>query len=63
MRTSISLYRRHRFPAEIISHCVWLYRLEPEPFDIRPSRVSFMRLVKAKIKMGLIWWRDVLIRN
>jgi putative transposase len=22
---SISLYRRHRFPAEIISHCVWLY--------------------------------------
>jgi putative transposase len=19
------LYRRHRFPAEIISHCVWLY--------------------------------------
>ncbi|HEU5240028.1 MAG TPA: IS6 family transposase [Pyrinomonadaceae bacterium] len=20
-----SLYRRHRFPAEIISHCVWLY--------------------------------------
>src|SRR5258708_10507094 len=25
MRTSISLYRRHRFPVEIISHCVWLY--------------------------------------
>ena len=25
MRTSISLYHRHRFPAEIISHCVWLY--------------------------------------
>jgi hypothetical protein len=22
---SISLYRRHRFPAEVISHCVWLY--------------------------------------
>jgi hypothetical protein len=21
----ISLYYRHRFPAEIISHCVWLY--------------------------------------
>jgi putative transposase len=20
-----SLYKRHRFPAEIISHCVWLY--------------------------------------
>lgn len=22
---SASLYHRHRFPAEIISHCVWLY--------------------------------------
>jgi putative transposase len=20
-----TLYKRHRFPAEIISHCVWLY--------------------------------------
>jgi putative transposase len=25
MRASVSVYRRHRFPAEIISHCVWLY--------------------------------------
>src|SRR6266850_1255809 len=25
MSPSPSLYRRHRFPAEIISHCVWLY--------------------------------------
>ena len=25
MRTSASLYHRHRFPTEIISHCVWLY--------------------------------------
>jgi putative transposase len=25
MRTSCSLYHRHRFPVEIISHCVWLY--------------------------------------
>src|ERR1700682_5650659 len=25
MRTSISLYHRHRFPAEIISQCVWSY--------------------------------------
>jgi putative transposase len=22
---SISLYHPHRFPAEVISHCVWLY--------------------------------------
>jgi transposase-like protein len=25
MRTSVSLYHRHRFRAEIVSHCVWLY--------------------------------------
>src|SRR5215471_16598586 len=25
MHTSVSLYHRHRFPAEIISHSVWLY--------------------------------------
>jgi putative transposase len=25
MDTTQSLYHRHRFPAEIISHCVWLY--------------------------------------
>ncbi len=25
MLTSPSLYRRHRFHPEIISHCVWLY--------------------------------------
>src|SRR5258705_3029165 len=25
MRTSFAPYHRHRFPVEIISHCVWLY--------------------------------------
>jgi len=25
MHTPVSLYHRHRFPAEIINHCVWLY--------------------------------------
>ena len=25
MHAAASLYRRHRFPADIISHCVWLY--------------------------------------
>jgi transposase-like protein len=25
MSTSASLYHRHRFPAEIVSHCIWLY--------------------------------------
>jgi putative transposase len=25
MNTPAALYRRHRFPAESIRHCVWLY--------------------------------------
>ena len=25
MGSSVTLYHRHRSPAEIISHCVWLY--------------------------------------
>src|SRR5882672_1273551 len=32
MHTSVSLYHRHRFPAEIISHCVWLYFRFPLSF-------------------------------
>jgi putative transposase len=32
MRRSISLYHRHRFPAEIIRHCVWLYYRFPLSF-------------------------------
>ena len=24
-----SLYKRHRYPAEIIAHCVWLYYRSP----------------------------------
>jgi putative transposase len=27
MTSQPSLYRRHRFPAEIISHAVWLYHI------------------------------------
>jgi hypothetical protein len=32
MRTRISPYHRHRFPAEIISHSVWLYFRFPLSF-------------------------------
>ena len=32
MRTSFSCYHGHRFPAEIISHCVWLYFRFPLSF-------------------------------
>jgi transposase-like protein len=29
---TVTLYHRHRFPAEIISHCVWLYFRFPLSF-------------------------------
>jgi putative transposase len=32
IRTYVSLYHRHRFPVEIISHCVWLYFRFPLSF-------------------------------
>ena len=32
MRTTVSRYHRHRFPAEIISHRVWLYFRFPLSF-------------------------------
>jgi len=35
MHNSVSPYFRHRFPAEIISHCVWLYfRFAPSFRDV-----------------------------
>ena len=46
----ISLYYRHRFPAEIISHCVWLYfrfslsfRDVEEMLAMRGVSLSYMR--------------------
>src|SRR6266850_630314 len=44
MRTSISIYHRHRFPAEIISHCVWLYFRFPLSFEtIREWCLKFVQ--------------------
>jgi putative transposase len=40
MRTSVSRYHRHRFPTEIISHCVWLYfRFAPSFCDVEEMLV------------------------
>ena len=33
-----SLYRRHRFPPEIISHAVWLYHVDEVFITIRSER-------------------------
>ncbi len=45
MSVSPSLYRRHRFPSEIISHCVWLYFR----FSISYRDVEEMMLMRGVI--------------
>ena len=42
---SIGLYHRHRFPAEIISHCVWLYFRFPLSFRDVEERLAMRGVV------------------
>ncbi len=59
MRTSAPLYRRHRFPSEIISHCVWLYFRFPlsfrdveEMLAIRGVNLSYETVREWCLKFG-----------
>ena len=59
MRTSISGYHRHRFSAEIISHCVWLYFSFPLSFrdveeilDMRGVSLSYETIREWCLKFG-----------
>ena len=59
-------YTRHRFPAEIISHCVWLYNsFSPSVKKIRNNRRKFndkwhLDEVRIVIKGVVHWlWRAV----
>ncbi len=59
MNRSLSLYRRHRFPGEIISHCIWLYyRFSLSYRDIeemmaqRGVRVSYETIRQWCLKFG-----------
>ncbi len=59
MSRFLSLYRRHHFPGEIISHCVWLYyRFSLSYRDIeemmaqRGVRVSYETIRKWCLKFG-----------
>src|SRR5882672_1080876 len=55
MDTSESLYRRHRFPAEIISHCVWLYfRFSLSFRDV--EELLAMRGVALTYETVREWW-------
>jgi putative transposase len=59
MSTSASLYHRHRFPTEIISHCVWLYfrfalssRDVEEMLAMRGVSLSYETVRKWCLKFG-----------
>jgi putative transposase len=59
MLTSVSRYHRHRFPAEIISHCVWLYfrfalsfRDVEEILAMRGVSVSYETIREWCLKFG-----------
>jgi putative transposase len=59
MRRSVSLYHRHRFPAEVISHCVWLYYRFPlsfrdveEMLAMRGVNLSYETVREWRLKFG-----------
>ena len=59
MHATPSLYRRHRFPAEIISHAVWLYfrfalsfRDVEEIMAMRGVRLTYETIREWCLKFG-----------
>ena len=70
MRTSLSLYYRHRFPTEIISHCVWLYfrfalsfRDVEEMMSSRGVTLSYETIREWCLKFGQIYANDLRRRS
>ena len=66
MRTSVSPYHRHRFPAEIISHSVWLYfrfalsfRDVEEMLAMRGVALSYETIREWCLKFGQIYANDL----
>ena len=62
MRTSERRYHRHRFPAEIISHCVWLYfrfalsfRDVEELLAMRGVALTYEPAREWRLKFGQTW--------
>jgi len=70
MRTSASLYHRHRFPAEIISHSVWLYfrfalsfRDVEEMLAMRGVVLTYETVREWCLKFGLTYANDLRRRS
>jgi transposase-like protein len=70
MHTSVSLYHRHRFPAQIISHCVWLYfrfalsfRDVEEMLAMRGVSLSYETVREWCLKFGQTYANDLRRRS
>jgi putative transposase len=70
MRTSVSRYHRHRFPVEIISHCVWLYfrftlsfRDVEEMLAMRGVSLSYETVREWCLKFGQTYANDLRRRS
>jgi len=66
MPTVTSLYHRHRFPAEIINHCVWLYfrfalsfRDVQEIMAMRGVTLSYEAIREWSLKFGQIYANEL----
>ncbi len=66
MSTSASLYRRHRFPSKIISHCVWLYfrfalsyRDVEEIMAVRGVTLTYETIRHRCLKFGQTYANDL----
>ncbi len=66
MHTAPALYRRHRFPAEIINHCVWLYfrfalsfRDVQEIMAMRGVTLSYEAIREWSLKFGQIYANEL----
>jgi len=66
MTASESLYRRHRFPSDIISHCVWLYfrfslsfRDVEELMSSRGVSLTYETVREWCLKFGQIYANDL----
>jgi putative transposase len=66
MHATVSLYRRHRFPAEIISHTVWLYfrfalsyRDVEEIMAVRGVAVTYEAIREWSLKFGQIYANEL----
>jgi hypothetical protein len=67
---SIGLYHRHRFPAEIISHCIWLYFRFPlsfrdveETLAMRGVALSYETIREWCLKFGQTYANDLRRRS